>query len=106
MTLDQAGADQVVRHPIRIRIVTLAATREKLTPKEVADALGCSLGVVAYHIRLMDDLGVLERMGTEVKRGGTVHLYRLDRQATRFIREALDKMLNDGLAAKNALPRR
>lgn len=84
-------AEKVVRHPIRVQIVAQLATRQKMSPNELANAIGESLGVVAYHVRTLHDVGVLKSMGTKQRRGATEHFYALRAPAKQPLIEAAHK---------------
>src|SRR5262249_53340421 len=45
------------------------------SPKALADRLGISLGVVAYHVRTLHELDLLKLVGTRQRRGATEHMY-------------------------------
>ena len=45
------------------------------SPKVLADRLGISLGVVAYHVRTLHELDLLKLVGTRQRRGATEHMY-------------------------------
>jgi DNA-binding transcriptional ArsR family regulator len=82
-----------VRHPLRRRIMAEFAKdrpraiqhdtagapwrRTKLSPNELAKALDAPLGTVAYHVRMLEDRGLLVLAGTEPRRGAMEHYYRL-----------------------------
>ena len=46
------------------------------SPNQLARELGLPLGRVSYHIRLLHDLGAIELVGTEPRRGALEHFYR------------------------------
>lgn len=101
--MNQAGADRVVRHPLRIRVVTLLAQNEKMSTKQLSDVLKQPIGAVAYHIRLMYDLGALDLVGTGRKRGAIERFYALNEASARLIKTEIHKMMADGLTAEEAL---
>lgn len=72
-----AAAAQALTHPLRVRVVRLAAAGGKLSPSEVAEAVGAPLGNVAYHVRQLHKLGVLVKAGSRPVRGAVEHYYRL-----------------------------
>jgi DNA-binding transcriptional ArsR family regulator len=61
---------------MRVRI--LAMLREgPASPVELAERLtDASLGAIAYHVRTLHELQMLELVGTRQKRGATEHVYR------------------------------
>ena len=79
--------------PIRLRL--LAMLNEGVaTPKDLAARLGQPLENVSYHIRVLRDLGCIELVKTEQRRGATAHFYRakgrafLDAAGTASLEEA------------------
>jgi len=46
------------------------------SPSDLARRVGRPLNVVAYHTRILLDLGFIELIRTERRRGGTAHVYR------------------------------
>ena len=81
---------KALSHPLRQRILE-AINRGIDSPREIADALGAKLGDVGYHTRKLHDLGVIELVRTEQRRGAIKHFYRpttramlTDRQWTRL----------------------
>lgn len=66
-----------VGHPVRVRALqALAAGRT--SPSKLAQQLGdVSVGVVAYHLRILLRAGLVERAGTGVNRAAIEHFYAL-----------------------------
>jgi predicted transcriptional regulator len=89
--MKQADAEKLVRHPIRVQIVAQLATKPKMSPKELAKELDVSLGVVAYHVRTLQEMGALKSMGTKQRRGATEHYYALRKTAQKPMVEAAHK---------------
>jgi DNA-binding transcriptional ArsR family regulator len=65
----------IVSHPLRRRI-WYAMTEHPISPRELADQLGQPVNDVAYHVRRLRDLGIIELVGTKPVRGATQHFYR------------------------------
>ena len=65
---------KAVSHPVRVRILAML-DEGPASPKQLADRLGASLGVVAYHVRTLHDLDLLKLVGTRQRRGATEHMY-------------------------------
>ena len=62
-------------HPLRVRM--LAVLNERVaSPSELADELGEPIGNVSYHMRTLADLGMVELVRTEPRRGAVEHYYR------------------------------
>jgi DNA-binding transcriptional ArsR family regulator len=69
------GLLKAISHPLRHRLLTLLDGRTA-SPNELARELGLPLGRVSYHIRLLHDLGAIELVATEPRRGALEHFYR------------------------------
>src|SRR5918999_5780507 len=67
---------RVLAHPLRPRILELLAVRGEASPNEMAAELGVPLGTLSYHTRLLRDLGWIELVRTEPRRGAVEHFYR------------------------------
>src|SRR4051794_41676504 len=65
---------KAVSHPVRVRILAML-DEGPASPKVLADRLGISLGVVAYHVRTLHELDLLKLVGTRQRRGATEHMY-------------------------------
>jgi DNA-binding transcriptional ArsR family regulator len=65
----------IVSHPLRRRLWD-AITEHPISPRELADHLRLPVNEVAYHVRRLRDLGVIEPAGTRPVRGATQHFYR------------------------------
>lgn len=74
-TTEQAAYLKALSHPIRLRILQ-EMHRGLASPKEIADKLGESLGVVSYHVRTLEELGCIELAETKFRRGAVQHFYR------------------------------
>jgi DNA-binding transcriptional ArsR family regulator len=65
---------KAIGHPLRMRL--LAALNERVaSPVELAEEFGESLGVVSYHIKILDELGCLELVSETPRRGAVEHHY-------------------------------
>jgi DNA-binding transcriptional ArsR family regulator len=62
-------------HPLRTRALTILNERVA-SPNELAQMLDAPLGSVAYHVRILLDLGAIELVRTEPRRGAVEHFYR------------------------------
>jgi predicted ArsR family transcriptional regulator len=69
----------IVTHPLRRRI-WYAMSERPISPRELADALHEPVNDVAYHVRVLRDMGVIELAGTRPVRGATQHFYRAVRR--------------------------
>src|SRR3954451_6416933 len=66
---------RAISHPLRHRLLGMLDGRTT-SPNELARELGLPLGRVSYHIRLLNDLGAIELVRTEPRRGALEHFYR------------------------------
>jgi DNA-binding transcriptional ArsR family regulator len=66
----------IVTHPLRRRIWYAMAEARPISPSELADELGEPVNDVAYHVRRLRDMGIIELAGTQPVRGATQHFYR------------------------------
>jgi DNA-binding transcriptional ArsR family regulator len=66
---------KAMAHPLRHRILSRLNERVA-SPKELADEFCEPLGNVSYHMRILADLGCVELVRTEQRRGALEHYYR------------------------------
>jgi DNA-binding transcriptional ArsR family regulator len=66
---------RAISHPLRHRLLGMLDGRVA-SPNQLARELGLPLGRVSYHIRLLSDLGAIELVRTEPRRGALEHFYR------------------------------
>jgi DNA-binding transcriptional ArsR family regulator len=66
---------KALAHPLRIRILAMLAERSA-SPVQLASKLDATLGTVAYHVRTLHSLGLVELVDTRQRRGATEHYYR------------------------------
>src|SRR3954466_12796337 len=66
---------RAISHPLRHRLLGMLDGRTA-SPNMLARELGLPLGRVSYHIRLLSDLGAIELVRTEPRRGALEHFYR------------------------------
>jgi DNA-binding transcriptional ArsR family regulator len=107
---------KAISHPLRHRLLGLLDDRVA-SPNELARELGLPLGRVSYHIRLLADLGAIELVRTEPRRGALEHFYRavtrgwfseedwarLPRSARRgIVGQSLQRIFTDVTAAVDA----
>jgi len=74
-TIDDPRYVKAFRHPLRVRILAMLQER-KATPVELAGWLDASLGTVAYHVRTLHQLGLLDLVDETRVRGAVAHHYR------------------------------
>lgn len=74
MNIDDPRYVKALAHPLRIRILALLEER-KGSPVQLAEHLDATLGTVAYHVRMLESLGLVEMVETHQRRGATEHVY-------------------------------
>lgn len=78
-TIDQTLV-KAIAHPLRHQIL-LALNEEVLSPNQLSQRLGERLGNVSYHVRFLADLGAIELVDTQPRRGAVEHFYKATQQA-------------------------
>jgi DNA-binding transcriptional ArsR family regulator len=73
--IDDPRYVKALAHPLRIRILAMLADRVA-SPVQLAAHLDATLGTVAYHVRTLHSLGLVELVDTRQRRGATEHYYR------------------------------
>jgi DNA-binding transcriptional ArsR family regulator len=66
---------KALSHPVRARALT-ALNQRVASPSELAEEQGEAVGYVAYHVRVLHELGMIEQVKTRQVRGATQHFYR------------------------------
>ena len=66
---------KAITHPLRHRVL-VALSEGVASPKAVAKRLGVPLGRVSHHVRVLAELGAIELVRTEPRRGAVEHFYR------------------------------
>jgi DNA-binding MarR family transcriptional regulator len=100
--MNQKDADKLVRHPARVVIASLLAGNT-MSPNQIADKTGSTLGTTAYHVRKMAELGALRLVKETRVRGAIAHHYTLRKSAKEPIQKALKRMTKEREAAEKAL---
>lgn len=73
VSLKSVGA--IVAHPIRSRAWRIL-TERVASPSEIADVIGEKTELVAYHVKKLVEMGVVELVDTRPVRGAVEHFYR------------------------------
>lgn len=60
--------------PLRIHLLALLGDRDA-SPVQLAEHVDATLGTVAYHVRTLERLGLIEMVATHQRRGATEHVY-------------------------------
>ena len=75
VSIDQRLA-KALSSPLRARALSLIA-RGVASPKAIAEELGLDVRTVAYHVRVLRELGCIELTETQQRRGAVEHIYRV-----------------------------
>ena len=68
---------KMLSHPLRVRILAILEQRVA-SPSEIAQELDASLGVVSYHVRRLESLGMIKLVRKTPRRGAIEHYYQAD----------------------------
>ena len=74
-SIDDPRYVKAMSHPLRVRILAMLDERQA-SPNQLAGWLGASLGTVAYHVRTLLQLGLIELVDETRVRGAVEHHYR------------------------------
>ena len=66
---------KALNHPVRVRALTIL-TEKIASPKEIAAQIEAPLSNVSYHVRVLDELGLIEIVEEESVRGSVAHFYK------------------------------
>src|SRR5688572_5106926 len=66
---------KAMSHPLRVRILAMLDERVA-SPNQLAGWLGATLGATAYHVRVLEKLGLIELADETRVRGAVEHHYR------------------------------
>src|SRR3954465_15303852 len=73
--IDDPRYVKALSHPLRVRILAMLQGR-RAPPVELAAWLGSRLGTVAYHVRTLHELDLIELVDETRVRGAVAHHYR------------------------------
>lgn len=85
-TIDDGRYVKAMSHPLRVTIMAMLEERAS-SPVELARNLEASLGTVAYHVRTLHRLGLIDLVDETPVRGSIQHHYRV-RQRPQISEEA------------------
>lgn len=66
---------KALNHPIRVKALTIL-TERTASPKEISEEIEATLTNVSYHVRVLEELGLIEIMEEEAVRGSVAHYYK------------------------------
>jgi DNA-binding transcriptional ArsR family regulator len=70
----QRRLERALAHPVRARVLARLEA-EIASPKQLAHELGTSLGIVAYHVRVLVSLNLIRLVDVTPRRGSLEHRY-------------------------------
>jgi DNA-binding transcriptional ArsR family regulator len=80
-TLDDPRYIKALSHPLRVRILAILEERTA-SPVQLSEQLDATLGVVSYHVRTLERLGLIKLVRTTPVRGAVEHHYRANARPT------------------------
>jgi len=80
-SIDDPRYVKAMGHPLRVRILAMLDER-KASPNQLAGWLSASLGTVAYHVRTLEELGMITLVDETRVRGAVEHHYRAKARPT------------------------
>jgi DNA-binding transcriptional ArsR family regulator len=66
---------KALNHPVRVKALTIL-TERVASPKEISEEIEMPLSNVSYHVRVLDELGLVEILEEESVRGSVAHFYK------------------------------
>src|SRR3954451_22097940 len=66
---------KALNHPVRVKALTIL-TERIASPKEISELIDVPLSNVSYHVRVLDELGLIEIREEESVRGSVAHFYK------------------------------
>lgn len=73
--ISQQDLVKALNHPVRVKALTIL-TERTASPTEISNQIGVPLSHVSYHVRVLDELGMIEIVGEEPVRGAVKHFYK------------------------------
>jgi DNA-binding transcriptional ArsR family regulator len=71
----QQNLIKALNHPLRVKALAILSERTAC-PKEIAAELDAPVSNVSYHVRVLDELGLVEIVEEENVRGAVAHFYK------------------------------
>jgi DNA-binding transcriptional ArsR family regulator len=72
---EKSDLSKATTHPLRVKILERLEIR-MASPNELSKQLHAPLGNVSYHVKTLLELGTIELVKTEPRRGAVEHFYR------------------------------
>jgi DNA-binding transcriptional ArsR family regulator len=74
-SVDDQRYVKALSHPLRVRILGILE-EQPASPVELSQILDATLGTISYHVRQLNELGLLELVRETPRRGAIEHHYR------------------------------
>src|SRR3954464_11588775 len=74
-SVDDQRYVKALSHPLRVRILGILE-EQPASPVELSQVLDATLGTISYHVRQLNELGLLELVRETPRRGAIEHHYR------------------------------
>jgi DNA-binding transcriptional ArsR family regulator len=74
-SVDDQRYVKALSHPLRVRILGILE-EQAASPVELSQVLDATLGTISYHVRQLNELGLLELVRETPRRGAIEHHYR------------------------------
>lgn len=71
---EELKLEKALAHPLRARALPLFG-EQPMSPNQVATQLGVDVSLLAYHVRVLRNLGCIELVATRQRRGALEHFY-------------------------------
>ena len=91
---------KALNHPVRVKALAILSERVA-SPTEISAEIGVPLSHVSYHVRVLDELEMIEIVGEEPVRGAVKHYYKAVQRPylDTAEMEQLDSHVRSGMAA-------
>src|SRR3954454_4029492 len=80
-SIDDPRYVKAMSHPLRVRILAILDERSA-SPHELSQILDARLGTTAYHVRTLEQLGLIKLVRETKVRGAIQHHYRARKRPT------------------------
>jgi len=78
VVLGKSGHEKLVKglsHPVMVECLTVL-TKRVASPRQLSDILNHDLSNISYHVRTLEELGLIELVKEEPVRGAVAHFYK------------------------------
>jgi DNA-binding transcriptional ArsR family regulator len=93
----------VLGNPLRRRILRRMRDEEMISPRQMANEFCLPISTVAYHVRVLAEVGAVALVEVEPVRGAIKHFYRSSVEEP-WARQIIDLEPMEGSAANPSIP--